>query len=398
LHIALVADAYPPMKTSGAVQIRDLVAEFLNQGHQVTVLLPDASLDKPWSLQHEGNLEILRLRAMETKDVSYSRRALAEHLLSSFMYRNLRKSPLKDRQYDGIVWYSPSIFFGGLVAKLKQASGCRSYLILRDIFPEWAVDMGLIGRGMIYRYFKGKEKFQYRQADVIGVQTPSNLDYFRQEHDDLPGRVEVLNNWLAPQPGGHCSIDIARTPLAGRRIFVYTGNIGIAQGMDILIRLAESYTNDTSVGFLFVGRGTAVARLRKEVADLKLGNVLFQDEIPPEEIAPLLHQCHVGLIALDPRHRNDNIPGKFLAYMQAGLPVLATINPGNDLEKMIVEHQVGEVISDNSVDSLRQKADILLALSLPDTALSQRCKDLASNTFSPSAAVSQIADALRASS
>ncbi len=398
MHIALVADAYPPMKTSGAVQIRDLVAEFLNQGHQVTVLLPDASLTKPWSLEQQGNLKILRLRAMETKDVSYARRALAEHLLSSFMVRNLRKSPLNALKYDGIVWYSPSIFFGGLVEKLKQASGCRSYLILRDIFPEWAVDMGLIGRNIIYRYFKGKEKFQYRQANVIGVQTPSNLGYFRKEHADLPGRVEVLNNWLAPQAGEACSIDIARTPLAGRRLFVYTGNIGIAQGMDILIRLAESYKKDTSVGFLFVGRGTAVARLRKEVADLGLDNVLFRDEIAPEEIAPLLHQCHVGLIALDPRHRNDNIPGKFLAYMQSGLPVLATINPGNDLEKMIIEHRVGDVISDNSVESLRQKADRLLGMSLPDTVLSQRCQDLALNTFSPSAAVSQITDALRASS
>ncbi len=398
MHIALVADAYPPMKTSGAVQIRDLVAEFLHQGHQVTVLLPNASLDKPWSLQQVGNLEILRLRSMETKNVSYSRRALAEHLLSYFMIRNLRKSPLKDRKYDGIVWYSPSIFFGGLVERLKQSSGCRSYLILRDIFPEWAVDMGLIGRGLIYRYLKGKEKFQYLRANVIGVQTPSNLGYFQKEHDDLPGRIEVLNNWLAPQTSEACSIDIARTPLAGRRIFVYTGNIGIAQGMNILIRLVESYRQDTNLGFLFVGRGTAVARLRKEVADLGLDNILFRDEIAPEEIAPLLQQCHVGLLALDHRHRNDNIPGKFLAYMQAGLPVLATINPDNDLEKMIVEHRVGEVISDNSVKSLKQKADRLVSMSLPDTALSQRCRELALSIFSPSAAVSQITDALRASS
>jgi glycosyltransferase involved in cell wall biosynthesis len=398
MKIVVIADAFPPMKTSGAVQIRDLVAEFLTQGHQVTVMLPDASLASAWSLHQEGNFEILRLRAMETKDVSYSRRALAEHLLSSFMVRNLRKSPLNDQKYDGIVWYSPSIFLGGLVAKLKQASNCRSYLILRDIFPEWAVDMGLIGRGMIYRYFKGKEKFQYRQADVIGVQTPSNLGYFQKEHADLSGRAEVLNNWLAPQAGEACSIDIARTPLAGRRIFVYTGNIGIAQGMDILVRLAESYKSDASVGFLFVGRGTAVARLRKEVADLKFGNVLFHDEIPPEEISTLLHQCHVGLIALDPRHRNDNIPGKFLAYMQAGLPVLATINPGNDLEKMIVERLVGEVISDNSLESLRKKSEKLLGMSLPDSGLSQRCRDLALKTFSPSTAVSQITEALRASS
>lgn len=394
MHLVVIADAYPPMKTSGAVQLRDLVAELCQQGNEVTLILPDATLDRPWRIEQKENLEIIRLLSLATKDVSYFRRAIGEHLLSFTMYLNFRKSPLADKHWQGIIWYSPSIFFGTLVEKLKQESGCRTYLILRDIFPEWAVDMGLLGRGMIYRYFKRKEKLQYRQADVIGVQTSSNMNYLASQYSDLPARVEVLSNWLAPALARECGIRLEETGLAGRRIFVYTGNIGIAQGMDILIDLAEAFQGDSSVGFLFVGRGTAAGRIRKLAFDKSLNNILFFDEIPPEEIPALLAQCHIGLIALDPRHTNDNIPGKFLAYMQAGLPVLATINPGNDLEVLINESRVGKVVTDNALASLKLKADELLAEFGGDPELPVRCRELAATRFSPAAAARQIVEAL----
>ena len=394
MHFALIADAYPPMKTSGAVQIRDLVAEFLSQGHQVTVMLPDSSLPSAWSLHQEDNLEILRLRAMKTKDVSYSRRALAEHLLSSSMYRNLCKSPLKDRKWGGIIWYSPSIFFGGLVAKLKRASECPSYLILRDIFPEWAVDMGLLKKGAIYRYFKGAERRQYAQADVIGVQTPSNLAYFEEYHSSVGGRVEVLNNWLSEPNPEPCSINIADSPLAGRKIFVYTGNIGIAQGMDILLDLAAVLKNDESIGFMFVGRGSAVAKMKEKSVRLGLGNILFYDEIRSNEIPSLLKECHVGLIALDPRHRYDNIPGKFLAYMQSGLPILGNINPGNDFQTLVEHSRVGQVVSSNSLQDLQQAVKVLLEEIENDPDIKTRCRELARSKFSAASAATQVADAL----
>ncbi len=186
MNLLLIADAFPPMKTSGAVQIRDLVTELGQQGHEVTVLLPDASLKKNWNTEtFSPNATVLRLKAMPTKDISYYRRAIGEHMLSFFMYRHLKKSPLKDMTWDGLIWYSPTIFFGALVERLRKESGCKTYLILRDIFPEWAVDMGLLKKGAIYRYFKGVERRQYAQADVIGVQTPSNLAYFEEHHASI---------------------------------------------------------------------------------------------------------------------------------------------------------------------------------------------------------------------
>lgn len=394
MRIVLIADAFPPLKTSAAVLLRDLVAGMDAAGHAVTVLLPDAGIPQPWHSSHLGNAHILRLRARATKDVSYARRAVAEYLLPGDMARNLDRSPSAGQYWDGIVWYSPSIFFGPLVEKLKVASQCPSYLILRDIFPEWAVDMGLLKKGLVYRYFKSVERFQYRQADTIGVQTPSNLAYFREHFPDLPGRVEVLNNWLSEAEPGACSIRIAETALAGRRIFGYTGNIGIAQGMDTLIDLAREYRDDASVGFVFVGRGTAVEQVKKRAAGYGLSNILFFDEIDPAEIPGFLAQCRAGLIALDPRHRNDNIPGKFLAYMQAGLPVLANINAGNDLEAMVREHRVGRVVTDNSLARLKHEADTLLAATGKDTALPERCRVLAREKFSTTAAVRQIVSAL----
>ena len=395
MRIAVIADAFPPLRSSAAVQLRDLVNELDEQGHEVTVLLPDSTLASSWQLDDRGKTKILRLRAPLTKDVSYFRRAIAEYRLANVMWKNYRKTPYRVRVYDGVIWYSPTIFLGSLAAKLKQLSNCRSYLILRDIFPEWAVDMGLLRSGLIYRYFKSVEKYQYRQADVIGIQTPSNFSYFSQEHKDLSARVEVLNNWLAPIGSSTSSINISSTTLAGRKILVYTGNIGIAQGIEILISLAETYIQDKQVGFLFVGRGTAVEMLKKQVGIRQLDNVLVHDEIEPNEIPALLAQCKVGLIALDTRHRHDNIPGKFLAYMQAGLPVLATINAGNDLEVMINQNRVGRVITSNNVAELKQQADDLLASLATDDDFSGRCRQLAESRFSSRAAVQQIVAALK---
>jgi glycosyltransferase involved in cell wall biosynthesis len=394
VKIALITDAYPPMKTSGAVQIRDLVSELDKQGHEVTVILPDATLSSDWKIDNQNNVIVLRLKAPVTKDVSYIKRAIGEFLLSFFMYKNLKKSPLKKVTWQALVWYSPTIFFGSLVKRIKKESQCKTYLILRDIFPEWAVDMGLLKKGLIYRYFKKVEKFQYSQADTIGVQTASILDYFRNEHKELNTTIEVLNNWLSISSPTECRIKIDETSLAGRIIFIYTGNIGVAQGMDVLIDLANELHGDSRVGFVFVGRGTAVERIKEKASDYNLNNILFFDEINPDEIPGLLAQCNVGLVALDPRHRNDNIPGKFLAYMQAGLPILANINAGNDLERIINENDVGKVVTDNSLAKLTELARALYADENSDLKISERCRNLSKNAFSSETAVKQIIKAL----
>jgi len=396
MRIALIADTFPPLRSSGAVQLRDLSREFAVQGHALTVLLPSPDQQDPWVLKKMDGVQVLRLKAPRTKGISYIRRTLAELLMPFSMLRQFRKSPLASERWAGVVWYAPSIFHGPLASALKKSSDCKGYLIIRDIFPEWAVDMELMGQGLPYWFFDMVARYQYSVADVIGVQTPGNRGYFDRWQKQPGRKLEVLQNWLGKPAQVRCSIRVSETPLAGRKVFVYAGNMGVAQGMDIMLDLAEKYRGRTDVGFLFVGRGSDAARLKTSAKDRKLNNVLFYDEIHPDEILDLYAQCSVGIVALDPRHKSHNIPGKFLTYMQGGLPVLANVNAGNDLAQMIRDDQVGQVCENNQVENFLQLAHMLLAQIESDDQLPARCRSLFQREFAVEKTVRQIVAALTA--
>ena len=366
--------------------MRDLAREFLRQGHIPVVFTPSHLLTERWTVTNEDGVEVLRISAAPTKNINFVRRVYSEFKLSYSMIRALRKSTYQDIRWDLVIWYSPTIFFGPLIYYLKWRTNCKTYLILRDIFPQWAVDVGLMSRGLPYRILDLVARFQYSVADVIGVQSRGNLSFFNQSS----GNFQILSNWLGKTFKVSSPIRISETSFANRKVFVYAGNMGVAQGMDIFLDLAELFLNRTDVGFLFVGRGSDVARLSAAAKVRGLGNVLFYDEIYPEEIPDLFAQCSIGILALDHRHKSHNIPGKFLAYMQCGLPVLANINAGNDLAKMIRDERVGQVCESNQVEELLQLTQKLLTQIESDSQMSFRCQSFFQREFSVDKAVRQI--------
>lgn len=394
MRLALVADVFPPLRSSGAVQLRDLATELVRQGHQVTMLVASPDLRAPWSVEDYRGIRVVRLRSPRTRDMGLLRRTLGEALMPFAMLWRLRKSPVWAERWDGVAWYSPTIFLGLVARVLGSRSDCRTYLIVRDIFPEWAVDMGLMGRGLAYLFFRSVAKYQYSVADVIGIQTPGNGIYFDEWKRTSGGKLEVLHNWLAPSAGCACSIALGDSSLAGRRVFVYAGNMGVAQGMGVLLDLADLLRDRADAGFVFVGRGSAAVALREEARRRDLDNVLFFDEIDPDEIPGLYSQCSFGLLSLDPRHRTHNIPGKFISYMHAGLPVLASVNAGNDIVQLIRGEAVGEVVTDGSAASLAAAAGRLLGDSDPGASREERCRALAERCFSVQGAAQQLASAL----
>jgi glycosyltransferase involved in cell wall biosynthesis len=395
MRLILIAIVFSPLRVSGAVQLRDLTFEFSKQGHELTVIVPTPDLDSAWKVEDWHGARLVRLRAPTGRDHGYMRRTLEEFLSPFVMMRHLRRSPLATATWDGVIWYAPSIFYGPIARSLKRRSRCRSYLIIRDIFPEWAVDLGLMRRGLAYLFFKVVERYQYSVADVIGVQSPGNLSYFLNRRLRQDQRVEVLHNWLIDGPKKACSICVARTALAGRRIFVYAGNMGVAQGIDILIDLATSLADRGDVGFLFVGRGSEADRLRAVAATRCLDNILFFDEIDADEIPGLYAQCDVGMVCLDPRHTTHSVPGKFVSYMRSGLPVLARVNPGNDLVDLIRREDVGRVAVDGSVPLLRMAAQSLMTQLDRGDDIGSRCRAVADRLFSPEVAVRQIVQAIK---
>jgi glycosyltransferase involved in cell wall biosynthesis len=395
MRIALVADAYPPSRTSAAVQMHDLAQELAAQGHEPTVLVPASGLATKWEIARDGPVQVLRLRAPRTKDITRVRRAVAEFVLPYSMSYGLSVSPLANTRWDGVIWYSPTIFFGAFVRRLKAAGDCKSYLILRDLFPDWAVDTGVMRKGLAYGLLKLVQQYQYSVADVIGVQTPGNLRYLRSWVNRTGHRVEVLYNWLAEAPLASVPSFLETTRLRGRTLFVYAGNMGPAQDVDAVLSLALKLEQYSDLGFLFVGRGTEAERLRARAEKLELENVEFHDEIEPSEVPGLLSKCHVGIVALDPRHRTHNIPGKFLTYMYAGLPVLARINPGNDLEALINNEGVGRVCTGSSIDEFEGVALDLWRNREAFASMSLKARQLARRMFSVRAAACQLVEALK---
>lgn len=394
MRILVIVDTYVPERISAALQMHDLVKEMRRQGHHPTVVVPTATLTQDWSFEQVDEVDVLRIRTPQTKNIGKVRRALAEWWLPYGVLRGLKRSGQRDARWDGIVWYSPSIFFGPLIARLKRRAGCRSYLILRDLFPDWAADAGLLRRNSpIFRWFKHVERGQYAVADVIGVQTQANLPIVQR---DCPtdAHLEVLHNWLAPPAAFDSHDDPTNGFIRGRTVFVYAGNMGPAQGMDCMIELAMRLRSRPEACFLFVGRGSDVPRLRALANEKHLSNTLFLDEMDAARIPGLLARCHVGLIALDPRHTTHNIPGKLLTYLHAGLPVLARINPGNDLETLIHGREVGLVVTGDSNDRLEAMAIHLLDHPDARSAMGMRGRSLAASMFSPATAVQQIVSGL----
>ena len=396
----LVCGEFPPMRSSGAVQLRDLAREFVREGHSLTCLVASVGSIGTAVRRHLEGYETVHIGIPNPKVANRFRRVAAEFFSPYILIRAVRRELAEFTGYDCVIWYSPTIFLGPVVKYLKKINCCKGYLIIRDIFPEWALDIGLMGPGLPYKFFKYIANQQYEQADIIGVQSQGNLAYFEQWQSGHPERrVEVLQNWLANTNDVACSITVAGTPLAGRTIFVYAGNMGVAQNMDILIDLSERLLHRQDIGFLFVGRGTEAQRLHDMVKERKLNNVAFFDEIDSREIPGLYAQCHVGIVALDPRHKTHNIPGKFLSYMQSGLPVLACINDGNDLVHLIQQEHVGRVCIDHSLNALQTMvediASELTSEQRVDATTSMRCKALSSRLFSPSTAVKQIVQSLQ---
>lgn len=396
MNVLIITDTYPPLRTSGAQQIYDLGQAFIQEHHQVTIVIPDPNQSQSIDIQAQEGVQVVRVKCFQTKDVNYIQRTFAEFINPFLIWRHLKSSTqIINKKVDGVIWYSPSIFWGPLVKRLKAHYQCKSYLILRDIFPDWALDLGIIKKGPAFWFLKAVEKFQYQQADRIGVQTPNSLMYFVNQHPNLKDKSEVLWIWIGETKVKPCSVDLSQTTLSGRSIFVYAGNMGVAQNMDCLIDLASELKDRQDIGFIFVGRGSEVTRLRKRVSDESLVNTLFFDEIDADEITALYAQCKVGMMTLDSRHTTHNIPGKFLSYLQSHLWVFAQVNSGNDLIALVKENQLGVCSSNLALEGLGKQALKIIEAIDSKGSIADQCNQVIDQYFSNNKACQQIFTALR---
>lgn len=340
MNILLIVDCYLPSTRSSATLVHDLGTELVNSGHSVTILTP-AEQDLPIKISQETVMTVVRVKSAPTKGVSRPVRGLREMRLSHLVWRRAKRFLLENRT-DLIIFYSPTIFWGWLVKKLKRLYNCPAYLVLRDIFPKWALDADVMSKGLSYYLLCHYERLQYSVADVIGTNSVGDLEYFRRNFPNSRFVAEVLRNWVAEEAVAPAKVSLrAKLGLNGKIVFVYGGNIGIAQDMENILRLARNLSAVPDLHLLLVGEGTEVHRIRNRITESDLTNVSVLPGVSRSEFLSLLGQCDVGLISLDRRLTTHNIPGKLLSYGLCGLPVLASVNPGNDLLDMLNQTRSG---------------------------------------------------------
>ena len=349
MKIALLVIYYLPSTESCVQLMYDLAHELKLRGHEPTVITVNSSIPTNVQMTDEQGIRVMRVRAGKIKGTTRYLRALTEFRLSRIIWAKA-KAYLLEQPYDLIIYYSPSIFWGPLVRRLKQVFACKTYLILRDIFPQWYVDAGIIRKGCLYRYLKKKELENYDAADVIGVQSPANMEYFRTSGLKDRYKLEVLFNWSSLYQSGHIRYKVrGRLGLEEKIVFIYGGNMGVAQDMDNILRLAARLRAEPRAYFLLVGDGSEVHRLKREVQKRNLRNVSIHPAVNQEEYMSMVSECDIGLISLDRRLKTQNFPGKMLGYMYHAKPILASINEGNDLEEVLHAHVAG-LVSHNGDD------------------------------------------------
>jgi len=390
MRILIITDSYYPSTKAAAKLVHDLAIEFRRRGHDVIVAAPGGSSTSNLQVSGEDGLTIARLRTGRIKGACHIMRGIQEARVSTVFWQRGGQF-FYDHPCDGIVFYSPSIFFGRLVKKLKSLWGCPAYLILRDIFPQWAVDAGVLKKGLVYSFFRQKEFEQYDAADFIGVQSPANLEYFAEQSPQGRYRVEVLYNWTTLDEGSLPPSGYGRElGLQGKTVFVYGGNMGIAQDMDNILRLAIRLVDHPNIYFLLVGEGSEVSRLNEFIAGRRLQNIRILPAVGQREYLSLLSEFDIGLISLDKGLKTHNFPGKLLGYLYCSLPVLASINPGNDLRAILEESEAGLCCLNGEDEVLKQHALALANSPALRKKMSLNGRRLLEQTFSVSSAARQI--------
>ncbi|MDM2827714.1 glycosyltransferase family 4 protein [Citrobacter sp. Cpo089] len=376
MRIALICDDYLPHSTRvSAKMMHELACELLCKGHEPVVICPDDKIKSLDILKLDG-VTIYKFPNGSIKDVSKFYRAINESALSFNAWRFVSKH-LSEDKIDGIVYYSPSIFFGPLVKKIKQKHRCKSYLILRDSFPQWLVDQKIIKKnGLAEKYFRCFERINYNAADCIGVMSDRNKDIFINKYSDKYN-VQVLFNWA-----NFKSIDIiphstllSKMSLQDKVIFFYGGNIGHAQDMMNLMRLVKSMAYRDDVHFLLVGQGDEVPVVENFILNNSLNNCTYLPSITQCEFKSVLKVVDVGLFSLAKNHSVHNYPGKLLGYMANKLPILGSVNEGNDVMQVINSAKAGFAFVNGNDEAL-----LNAAISLAED--TQLRKSLGNNAFS----------------
>lgn len=338
----------------------DLLREFIQNGDNVCVLSPiETKIKGKTHIINEKQSKILKVPTGRIQKTNVIEKGINTILIAT-RYRRAIQKYFSEIKFDLILYPTPPITLAGTVEYVKKRDQARTYLLLKDIFPQGAVDIGMLSKrgikGLIYKYFRGKEKKLYEISDRIGCMSEANCQYVLKHNPEInpekvelcPNCIEVKNFAISKQERTairkkyHIPLD--------KTVFVYGGNLGKPQGISFLLECLKTQLENEKVYFLIAGGGTEYNTIAAFFKEFKPNNMKLLKQLPKKEYDKLIAACDIGMIFLDHRFTIPNFPSRLLSYMQAKLPVLAVTDPNTDIGKIIVDGGFGWWCESNNVN------------------------------------------------
>lgn len=348
----------------------DLLRQFIKDGHNVYAVCPsERRNDEKTNLRQFGSSAILTVKTYNIQKTNILEKGIGTLAIKGQFIKAIKKY-FKGITFDLILYPTPPITLYGVVKYFKKRDNARTYLMLKDIFPQNAVDLGLMKttgvKGLIYKYFRKQEKKLYSVSDRIGCMSPANVEYVLKHNLEISKeKVEVFPNCIEVQ-------DISLTdeekkqirekyslPL-DKKVFVYGGNLGKPQDIPFIIECLKAEKDNEKAFFLIIGDGTEFKKLEQYAKDSRQENFELLKRLPTDEFDRVLSSCDVGLIFLDHRFTIPNFPSRLLSYMQDRLPVLACTDTATDIGKTIIEGNFGWWCESNDVRGFCSVLDEIL--------------------------------------
>lgn len=359
MKILYIATSFPePHK--GATIYTDL-AEALNEaGHEITVAVSEQPKNLgQTSLKKERGFDVLRVVTGNYYDVGLIEKGITTLIIPFKMRQGISKY-LGDEKFDFILYEAPPVTNANLVIWAKEKFNCPSYLMLKDIFPQNAVDIGVMKKNSpLYKFFVRKEKQLYASASIIGCMSEANKKYILEHNAFVdPNKVELFPNTkklTAKYIREDCTMRQQYSIPNDACVFLFGGNMGKPQYVDLLCAAMVECKDDKNIFFLFVGRGTERHKLEKTIKVNNIKNSLLLENLPRNEYEQITKECDVGLIVLHPDFTIPNYPSRILSYLEYAKPVLAATDNATDIKEIIEEIDCGEWIWSGDLDSFVEK-------------------------------------------
>lgn len=350
----------------------DLMRKFHQEGHSLFIVTPQERRDGGRTqVSSSGDVHVLSVKTLNVQKTNVVEKGLGQ-LSIEYLFKRAIKKYWSNVHFDLILYSTPPITFPKVISYLKKKNpSAKTYLMLKDIFPQNAVDLGMLSnsglKGVLYNSFRRKEKVLYQLSDHIGCMSPANVNYLVSHNPEInSANVEVCPNSYEVSSAVTITDQQSKDIRAkygipqDRPVFIYGGNLGKPQGVPFLIECLDANKNRTDCHFVVVGDGTEFPIVEGWHNENKPSSVSVFKKLPKEDYDLLAASCDVGLIFLDYRFTIPNYPSRLLPYLMEKKPIIACTDPNCDTGSLAEANGYGYYCPSNSVEAFTQMVDKML--------------------------------------